>query len=86
MNICSKTGFSSAAPAGKLFSEVKKVRAARREKILDFFMQNHTKIAIFDGKNLNSGVKSWEGGAGTTKILGGIRLPCPLPPASYAYV
>ena len=58
MKICSKTGFSSAAPAGKLFSKVKKVRAARREEILDFFVQNRTKIAIFDGNSLYSGVKS----------------------------
>ena len=79
-----KSGCSSAAPARKLFSNVKWVRAARREKILDFFMHNRSIIAIFRGKNLYSGVKSWGGAAPHQNLWRGIRPPCP--PASYAYV
>ena len=47
-------------------------------------MQNRSKIGIFDGKNLYSGVKSWGGALPPHQNLwGGIRPPCP--PASYAY-
>ena len=79
----SKSWFSTTVPARKLFLKRKQVCATRCEEILDFFMQNRSKIAIFDGKNLYSGVKSGGGRCPPHQNLwGGIR---PLPPASYAY-
>ena len=78
-----KSGFSSAAPARKLFSNVKQVRAARREKFLDFFMQNRSKLLYLVAKICTQG--SNRGGAlpPHQNLWGGIRPPCP--PASYAY-
>ena len=68
-----KADFFTAAPPRKLFLKIKQVRAARREEIVDFFMQNRSKIAIFDGKNLYSGVKSWGGGrCPPQKFVGGV--------------
>ena len=47
-----------AAPARKLISKVLQVFAARREKILGFFMQYCSTNSIIDGKNLYYAVKS----------------------------